>query len=104
MRYVEIHQQRSFFDNRKDIPEIIVLKIQTVSICIRASSTHRLLAFKNIKIWIFGGISKFPKLIVFGQILANFGNFGWFWADFDALPMADSMPLDGLKTLKPHNS
>jgi hypothetical protein len=28
------------------------------------------------KILIFGGTSKFPKLIVFGQILANFGSFG----------------------------
>jgi hypothetical protein len=46
---------------------------------------------KNIKISTFGGISKFPKLIVFGQ----------FWADSSALPMVDSMPSDGLKTLKP---
>jgi hypothetical protein len=56
---------------------------------------------------IFGGISKFPKLIVFEQILANLGSFGSFeqiWADYAALPMANSMPLDGLKTLKPHTS
>jgi hypothetical protein len=31
---------------------------------------------KNIKISIFGGISKFSKLIALGQILANFGKFG----------------------------
>jgi hypothetical protein len=43
MRYAEIHQQRPFFDNKKDISKIIVLKIQTMSICIGASSTHRLL-------------------------------------------------------------
>jgi hypothetical protein len=30
---------------------------------------------KIIKISIFGGISKFPKLIVFGQILAILGKF-----------------------------
>jgi hypothetical protein len=43
--YVEIHQQMPFFDNRKDISKIvvIVLKIQTVSICIAASSAHTLL-------------------------------------------------------------
>jgi hypothetical protein len=35
---------------------------------------------------------------VFGQILANFGSFGQFWADF-----ADSMPEVWLKSLKPHN-
>jgi hypothetical protein len=29
---------------------------------------------------------------VFGQILANFGGFGQFWADFAALAVADSMP------------
>jgi hypothetical protein len=45
MKYAEIHQQRPFLDNRKDIPKIVVLKIQMVSICIGASSTHRLLVF-----------------------------------------------------------
>jgi hypothetical protein len=53
---------------------------------------------KNIKISIFGGIFKFYKLIVFGQILAVLGNFGQIWANYIALPMADNMPLDGLKT------
>jgi hypothetical protein len=48
---------------------------------------------RNTKISIFGGISKFLKLIVFGQILANFGSFGQFWAD-----LADSMPQLGLKS------
>jgi hypothetical protein len=43
---------------------------------------------ENIKISIFGGISKFPKVIDFGQI----------WANSTALPVADNMPLDGLKT------
>jgi hypothetical protein len=31
---------------------------------------------RNTKISIVGGVSKFLKLIVFGQVLANFGNFG----------------------------
>jgi hypothetical protein len=43
---------------------------------------------KNTKISVFGGISKFLELIVFGQILAVFGEF---WADFAILAMADSM-------------
>jgi hypothetical protein len=34
--------------------------------------------FKKIKISIFGGISKFLKLIVFGQILTKFGYLGCF--------------------------
>jgi hypothetical protein len=34
---------------------------------------------------------------IFGQILANFGSFGQFWADFAALTVADSMPQLGLK-------
>jgi hypothetical protein len=33
---------------------------------------------------------------VFGQILTNFGCFGLFWAGFDALAVADSMPKDHL--------
>jgi hypothetical protein len=35
---------------------------------------------------------------VFGQILANLGSFGQFWADFAALAVADSMPKDHLKS------
>jgi hypothetical protein len=58
---------------------------------------------KNTKISIFGGILKFLKLIVFGQISANFGSFWQFWADFAALAVADSMPKLQLKSLKPHN-
>ena len=41
--YAKIHQQRPFFDNRKDISKIVVLKIQTVSICIAACSTPNML-------------------------------------------------------------
>jgi hypothetical protein len=58
---------------------------------------------KKIKISISGCISKFLKLIVFGQILANLGNFGQFCADFATLAVADSMPKLRLKSLKPHN-
>jgi hypothetical protein len=35
---------------------------------------------------------------VFGQILANLGSFGQFWADFVATAVADSMPELGLKS------
>jgi hypothetical protein len=44
---------------------------------------------------IFGGISKFLKLIVFGQI---FGKFWQFWVDFATLTVADRMPKLGLKS------
>jgi hypothetical protein len=40
---------------------------------------------------------------IFGQILANFGSFGQFWAEFAAFTMAESMPKLGLKSSKPHN-
>jgi hypothetical protein len=40
---------------------------------------------------------------IFGQILANFGNFGRIWADFLAFTVAESMPKLGLKSSKPHN-
>jgi hypothetical protein len=39
--YAEIHIQRPFFDNEKDILKIIVLKIQTMNIYSTASSIHR---------------------------------------------------------------
>jgi hypothetical protein len=29
---------------------------------------------------------------VFGQILADFGSFGQFWAEFTALTVAESLP------------
>jgi hypothetical protein len=32
---------------------------------------------------------------IFGKILANFGNFGQFWADFAALIVANNMRLIG---------
>jgi hypothetical protein len=35
---------------------------------------------------------------IFGQILANFGNFGQIWAKFAALAMAESMPKARLKS------
>jgi hypothetical protein len=53
---------------------------------------------KNTKISNFGGISKFLKLIVCGQISANFGSFGQIWADFATLAVADSMPKLWLKS------
>jgi hypothetical protein len=51
---------------------------------------------KETKISIFGGISEFLELIVFGQILAVL-------ADFAALAMADSMPEPHLKSYKLDN-
>jgi hypothetical protein len=69
----EIHIQRPFFDNRKGIQKKIVLKIQTESTCFGASSTYKNFFLKKSKISIFGGISKFLKLIVFGT---KFGSFG----------------------------
>jgi hypothetical protein len=38
--YAEIHIQRSFFDNKKDIQKILGLKIQTMKTCSSASSTR----------------------------------------------------------------
>jgi hypothetical protein len=54
---------------------------------------------KNTEISIFGGISKFLKLIV----LAILSSFGQILADFAALAVADNMPKLQLKSLKPHN-
>jgi hypothetical protein len=47
---------------------------------------------KKIKISIFGGISKFLKLIVFGQILTVLGCFGQFWGDSATMAVANNMP------------
>jgi hypothetical protein len=51
---------------------------------------------KKTKISIFGGISKFLKLIVSKQILAVLGSLRQFWANFAAFTVADSMPKDHL--------
>jgi hypothetical protein len=40
---------------------------------------------KNTKISIFGGISKF-------RLLAVFGSFGQYWAEIAALAVAESLP------------
>jgi hypothetical protein len=56
------------------------MKIQTVCTCFGAPSTDGSVFLKNTKISIFGGISKFLELIVFGQILAILGSFRKFWA------------------------
>jgi hypothetical protein len=90
---VEIHIQRPFFDNRKGIPQIVALEIQMVSTSFGASSLSRYFLFpRKIEISTFGGILKFLKLIVFGQILTKFNRNGQFWADSAAMAEADSMP------------
>jgi 16S rRNA A1518/A1519 N6-dimethyltransferase RsmA/KsgA/DIM1 with predicted DNA glycosylase/AP lyase activity len=43
--YAEIHIQRPFFDNKKGIQKIAVLKTQTVKICFGASSIYRIYLF-----------------------------------------------------------
>jgi hypothetical protein len=53
-----------------------------LSTCFGASSMYKIYLKKNTKISIFDSISKFIKLIVFGQILAILGRFschgsGW---------------------------
>jgi hypothetical protein len=57
------------------------LQIQSCFTYFSASSTYTIKK-KKFKILIFIGISKFLKLIVFGEILAKFDNFGWFWANW----------------------
>jgi hypothetical protein len=59
--------------------------------------------WKKFKISIFGGISKFLKLIVFRQILTKFGNFGLIGADSATMVMVDSMPSFERKKRKHHN-
>jgi hypothetical protein len=51
---------------------------------------------KNIKISIFGGISKFC-------LWADFSKFWQFWANFASLAVDDNMPEVWLKSLKPHS-
>ena len=59
--------------------------------------TKKFLFLKNTKISISGGISKF-------RLWADFGSFGQFWAEIAAFIVAESLPKDWLKSLKPHNS
>jgi hypothetical protein len=104
-KYAEIHIQRPFFDNKKSIQKIVLLKFQMVRTCFSASSTYKIFFFeKKVKISIFGGISKFFKLIVFGHILPNFGSFGLLWADSATMAVVDSMPsFERKKKEKHHN-
>jgi hypothetical protein len=55
--------------------------------------------WKKIKISIFGGISNFLKLIVFGQILTKLA----VWADSVAMAGPDNMPSFERKKIKHHN-
>jgi hypothetical protein len=65
--YVEIHMQRPFLNNKVGVWKILVVEIQTVSMCFDASSTHNFfLFFEKFRLLIFGGMSKFLKLIFFG--------------------------------------
>jgi hypothetical protein len=69
--------------------------------CSSISSTDRtFLILRNTKSSIFGGSSMFLELIVFGQILANFGTFGHIWIEFLALAMAKSIHEARLKSQK----
>jgi hypothetical protein len=57
--------------------------------------------FKNTKISIFGGISKFRFWANFGKFWRFWvvlGSFGQIWADFAALTVAESMPKLWLKS------
>jgi hypothetical protein len=99
--YAEIHKQRPFIDNKNSIWKVLGLKIRTVETCSTAFSIHR-----NFYFW---KLSKSQFLVefqsfVFGQILADFGNFGQFWAEFAAFTLAESLPEVRLKSLKRSNS
>jgi hypothetical protein len=96
--YAEIHIERPFFDNKKDIYKILGLKIRMVKTCSSASSTRTMFFFcKKTKILIFGGTSKFLHW-------ADFCNFWQFWAEFAALTVANSMPNPKLKSSDLSNS
>jgi hypothetical protein len=63
--------------------------------CSSASSTRSNFYFSKLLKSQF--LAEFQSFI-FGQILANLGSFGQFWADFATLTVADSMPQLGLKS------
>jgi hypothetical protein len=63
--------------------------------CFSAPSTRRNFYFWKILKSQF--LAEFQSFI-FGQILANFGSFKQFWADFAAMTVAESMPQLGLKS------
>jgi hypothetical protein len=88
--YAEIHIQRPFFDNKISIWKILGLKIRTVKTCSSAFSTRTNFYFWKILKSRF--LVEFQSFI-FGQILANLGSFGQFWADFATLTVADSPNL-----------
>jgi hypothetical protein len=49
-RYAEIHKQRPFYDNKKDIPKIVVLEIQPMSL-FYTQAFQVLKIIKNFNFW-----------------------------------------------------
>jgi hypothetical protein len=83
--YAEIHIQRPYFDNKNSIWKILGLKIRMVKTCSSASSTlTNFYYWKVLKFWFLVEFQSFS----FGQILANLGSFGQFWANSAALTVA----------------
>jgi hypothetical protein len=104
--YAEIHLQRPIFDCKEGIQKIVVLKIQAVGTCFGASSTYRIFKKKKelkSQFLVVFHCSSTLKLIVFGQILTEFGCFGLFWANLAAMAMVDSMPSFERKKINHHN-
>jgi hypothetical protein len=85
--YAEIHIQRPFFDNKNSIWKVLGLKIGTVKTCSSASSTCSNFYFWKILKSRF--LVEFQSFIL-GQILANLGSFGQFWADLGRFCCIDS--------------
>jgi hypothetical protein len=77
--YAEIYIQRLFFDIEKRIWKIFCIENPNgVHMLWCPFYTWKFLFMKKTKISVFGGISKFLELIVFGQILVVLGSF-WHW-------------------------
>jgi hypothetical protein len=70
--------QRPFFDNKNSIWKILGLKMQMVKTCSSATSKQENFHFWKILTSRF--LVEFQSFM-FGQILANLGNFGHFWAE-----------------------
>jgi hypothetical protein len=97
--YVEIHIQRPFFDNKKGIQKIVVLKIQLVGTCFGASSIYKILFLKKYQNLNFWWYFKVPQA---NGLWADFDKIWQFWIDSVAMAVADSMPSFERKKGKCH--
>jgi hypothetical protein len=101
--YAEIHIQRPFFDNKIANENFSDWKSKRWKHTLVLLLPYKFLFLKNIKILIFGGISKFHLWIDFGSFWIVLGRFGQIVLHWQWLTTMPALPILLLKTSNIHN-